>query len=174
VNLWTDTAGVRRSPRPAIAVEHRPPMEDKQPLIDWRAYLRDLSRGQQVWLESTLAEKSLSLGEFMELAERALIEARVTFQPKTERELEAAVLQLSSALLTGYSMRKRMFSLKVRTERNRLGISDNRSVEFSEYAAAAFSDDSVAAQSARRRRIHDRIEAIKKASEPKKKDGHDD
>ena len=147
-------------------------MEDKQPLIDWSAYFRDLSGGQQVWLESTLAQKGLSLGEFMELAERALIEARITFQPKTERELEAAVLHVSSALLTRYSMRKRIFLLKVRTERNRLGLSNNRPVDLSEYAAVAATDDSAAWQDALRRRIHARIEALKKDSEPKKKDRH--
>ena len=144
-------------------------MEDAQPLIDWSAYFGDLSRGQQVWLESTLAEKGLSLGEFMELAESALIDARITFQPKTERELEAAVLQLSSALLTRYSLRKRILSLKVRSERNRIGTPDDRSVELNEYAAIAAGDDSTAGQAALRRRIHARIEGLKKDSKPKKK-----
>ena len=86
------------------------------PRVSWRRFFRHLTTQGQRALERALADCGLLLGEYMELVERAYLEAYALRQASPGREradLDVAALAVAARLIGGYVGRKRLFLLLV-------------------------------------------------------------
>jgi hypothetical protein len=84
------------------------------PRVSWRRFFRRLSARDQRELERALADCGLLLGEYMELVERAYLEAYVLQEARHgwERvDLEVAAHAIAARVIGGYVRRKRLFLL---------------------------------------------------------------
>lgn len=86
------------------------------PRVSWRRFFRRLSARDQRSLERALAECGLLVGEYMELVERAYLEAYVLREASLGRErtdLDVAAHAMAARVIGGYVRRKRLFLLLV-------------------------------------------------------------
>ncbi|MDP2674218.1 MAG: hypothetical protein Q8Q00_04835 [Dehalococcoidia bacterium] len=86
------------------------------PRVSWRRFFRHLTTQGQRELERALADCGLLLGEYMELVERAYLEAYVLQEasPGGERvDLDVTAQAVAARLIGGYVTRKRLFLLLV-------------------------------------------------------------
>jgi hypothetical protein len=84
------------------------------PRVSWRRFFRRLTAREQRSLERALTECDLLLGEYMELVERAYLEAYALREagPGRERaDLDLAAHAIAARLIGGYVRRKRLFLL---------------------------------------------------------------
>ena len=84
------------------------------PHVSWRRFFRHLTTQGQRELERALAEGGLLLGEYMELVERAYLEAyalKVANPGRERADLDVAALAVAARLIGGYVRRKRLFLL---------------------------------------------------------------
>lgn len=84
------------------------------PHVSWRRFFRRLSARDQRELERALAEGGLLLGEYMELVERAYLEAyalKVANPGRERADLDVAAFAVAARLIGGYVRRKRLFLL---------------------------------------------------------------
>ncbi len=87
------------------------------PDINWRKFFGRLTPEGQQALERTLADAGLLLGEYMELVERAYLEAfflRQAGHAAVRLEVEADAQTIAGNLVGSYARRKRVFC-QVRT-----------------------------------------------------------
>lgn len=84
------------------------------PRVSWQRFFHRLTPQGQGDLEFALSESGLLLGEFMELVERAYLEAYLLRESSLGREridLPAAGRTIARNLLSSYISRKRLFLL---------------------------------------------------------------
>lgn len=140
-------------------------------LVDWRGLFRSLTPARQRALEGALVEMGLVLGEYTELVERAFLEAYASTRSKLladEADLQAAALRSAATLLASYSRRKRMFLLLSGRE-NLAWTSvagalpgEMRTRDFSTHTPSSVRASSIWQRQQLRRRIHHRLEEIKR------------
>lgn len=80
---------------------------------DWCSFFRSFTPTRQRRFERALAETGLAVGEYMELVERAAMEALAVYQPSLPGafDLTAAARGRAVKLLASYSRRKRLYAL---------------------------------------------------------------
>jgi hypothetical protein len=138
---------------------------------NWRSFFRGLTPARRRRFERALAKSGLVVGEYMELVERAAMEAFAAHQPSLPRTLDLAAAARGRAveLLASYSRRKRLYAMLRQSvdslRRAKLSGVLAREVYVYDFVAPGSFPERGLQLRKLRRRIHRQIEEIKRAGD---------
>ncbi len=133
------------------------------PAIDWVSFFAAMSSQRQQEFEMDLADRDISLGEYMEIVEQAAMEAFVRAASRDSGRFEEdELLGIASAMLSGYVNGKRLLAGHA-WESGVAGLyeSSSSSPDARNLAAHVRNGIAVSRRMQLRAAVHSRIEAIK-------------